>query len=650
MLLTRFHKLFCAQVLCGLVLLSSSALAAEDVSTEADLTKERAEAAKTFKNKVTPFLTNYCGKCHTVNKQKGGVTFSPVLKTPERADFRLLWKRTAAQIATHDMPPEDEDKQPTDAERKVVLEWIAGMKRLTPKDPGQFVIRRLSKIEYGNTLRDLFGVDPKIAKDLPDEVLGAGFTNSLSPLLVEQYLSLANEVVDRVFAPPGKPPTAVQQRIFGSPPAAGADEKAAARKVAQSLARQAYRRPPTPDEIDVLMRVFALAKDQGKSYTDSLRLMTKAILVSPQFIFITPGKASDGKAGDIVALDDYQLASRLSYFLWATMPDGELSALADAGKLHEPETLAKQTKRMLADPRSRALFDGFGAQWLGVDKLAEKPFDNAKFPQMDAGLRGAMYDEARLFFESIVRENRSVTEFIDCNYTFLNATLAKVYGMEGAVTGAQMQRVVLKNTNRGGVLTMPGVLATSSFPNRTSAVNRGVWVLEQVLGEQIPPPPPNVPALDKQDQKKVANLTLRQRTELHRSNAVCANCHKILDPIGFGLENFDAIGRWRDKDDSGGPIDATGVLPGGKKFTTPTELKRIISERKDDFTRTLASKMMAYALGRQSEGYDEIVADQLANVIAKDGYRMQTVIVGVVTSYPFTHRRLSSPGEAPNGK
>jgi hypothetical protein len=350
---------------CG----AGSALAAEESVSEAELVKARAAAAETFKSKVSPFLNTYCGKCHIRNKQKGGVTFSAVMKTPERADFRLLWKRTAAQLGTHDMPPEDAD-QPSEAERKVVMDWIAGIKKRVSKDPGQFVIRRLNKIEYGNTLRDLFGVDPKIAKDLPDEVLGAGYTNTLSPLLVEQYLALANEVVDQVFAPPGKPPTAVQQRLFGNPPAAGADEKAAAKKVAQSLARQAYRRPPIAGEIDVLLRVFALAKDQGKSYTDSLKLMTKAILVSPQFIFITPGKSeleSDANAGKIVALDDYQLASRLSYFLWATMPDAELLALADAGKLHEPETLAKQTKRMLADPRSRALFDGFGAQWLGVD-------------------------------------------------------------------------------------------------------------------------------------------------------------------------------------------------------------------------------------------------------------------------------------------
>lgn len=197
---------------------------------------------------------------------------------------------------------------------------------------------------------------------------------------------------------------------------------------------------------------------------------------------------------------------------------------------------------------------------------------------------------------------------------------------------------------------MPGVLATSSFPNRTSAVNRGVWVLEQVLGEHVPPPPADVPSLDKQDQRRIASLTLRQRTELHTTNPACANCHKILDPIGFGLENFDAIGRWREKDESGGAIDAAGELPGGKRFTTPAQLKRIIAERKDDFCRNLTAKLLAYALCRQLEGYDEIVVDQLAAAVAKDGYRMQTLVVGIVTSYPFMNRRVDTNGDRSNAK
>jgi hypothetical protein len=333
------------------------------------------------------------------------------------------------------------------------------------------------------------------------------------------------------------------------------------------------------------------------------------------------------------------MASRLSYLLWATMPDAELSALAESGKLHEPAILKSQVKRLLQDPRSRALFDGFGAQWLGLDSLSTKTFDTTKFPLMTNQMRNAMYDEAQLFFDSMVRENRSVVSFVDSDYTFLNETLAALYNMEKTVTGPEMRKVSLKDTNRGGILTMPGILATTSFPNRTSPVKRGVWVLEQVLGDHVPPAPPNVPTLEKQNQKSVANLTLRQRTELHRTESVCANCHKILDPIGFGLENFDAIGRWRDQDDTGGAIDAAGELPGNKHFSTPKELKVIIAARKAELARNLTEKLMAYALCRQLEGYDEIVVDGLMKTIAKEDYRMQTLITEVITSYPFLNHR-----------
>jgi hypothetical protein len=324
------------------------------------------------------------------------------------------------------------------------------------------------------------------------------------------------------------------------------------------------------------------------------------------------------------------------------MPDDELMALAGSGKLHEPPILKAQVKRMLMDPRSRALFDGFGAQWLGVGNLQNKTFDPAEFPQMTGEMRLAMYDEVRLLFESIVRENRNIVGFIDCDYTFLNENLATIYGLEKTVTGPQMRMVRLSDRNRGGILGMPGVLAATSYPNRTSPVNRGVWVLEQVLGHHVPSAPPDVPALESQDKKTVATLTLRERTELHRTNPVCANCHQILDPIGFGLENFDAIGRWRDRDDNGKAIDASGELPGGKFFSSPQELKSIIAGRLDEVSRNLVERLLAYALCRKLEGYDEIVVDELMKEIAGEEYRMQTLITAVVTSYPFTHRRVQN--------
>jgi hypothetical protein len=249
----------------------------------------------------------------------------------------------------------------------------------------------------------------------------------------------------------------------------------------------------------------------------------------------------------------------------------------------------------------------------------------------------------RLFFESVVSENRGVVSFADSDYTYLNGTLAAIYGMEKTVTGPEMRRVTLTDPNRGGILGMPGILAMTSFPERTSAVKRGAWVLEQVLGEHVPPPPPNVPALEKQDPKKVANLTLRQRTELHRKNPTCASCHKVLDPIGFGLENFDAIGRWRDKDDSGGPIDARGELPGGKRFSSPKELKAIIAGRKDALARNFAERLLAFALCRHLEGYDELVVDRILEAAARDDYRLQTLVAEVVVSYPFLNKRVEVP-------
>lgn len=610
-------------------------------TTDPELAAQQSAAQKAFRDHVAPFVKEYCLECHGNRRTKGGLNLEPALKKPGDSAFGRKWMQAFANVNAHDMPPDDSD-QPPEADRQRFLDGITQIKYLSSRDPGPFEIRRLTKVEYGNTLHDLFGVAPEVAQDLPDEVPGEGYLNSLSPLQTEQYLAIANEVLSRILAPKGQAPTEVQKRLFGEPPATPADEPKAARQVARTLARSAYRRPASEAELDVLMKVFDLARSKQLDYAESLRLMLKAVLISPQFLFITPAQeAEPGKA--IVPLDDYQLASRLSYLLWATMPDAELSQLADAGTLHEPQVLKAQTRRLLADKRARALFDGFGAQWLGLQELDSKTFDPAKFPQMTPAMRRAMYDEARLFFESIVRENRSVVAFVESDHTYLNGTLAQIYGLEKSVTGQEMRKVKLKDANRGGILSMPGVLATTSFPNRTSAVKRGVWVLEQVLGEHVPPAPPNVPALEKQDKTKVANLTLRQRTELHRTNAVCANCHKILDPIGFGLENFDAIGRWRDKDDTGGAIDAAGELPGGKHFSSPKELKTIIAARKADLARNLTEKILSYALCRQLEGYDRIVVDQLMKTIAQDGYHMQTLITEIVASYPFTHRRVQEP-------
>jgi len=604
----------------------------------ADEASLRADAEKTFKEKVGPFVNKYCINCHGP-RAEAGINLKSALRIPGAASSFLHWKKAMANVKVHDMPPDHAEKIPTDKERRQFIEWIGKLKYLAQRDPGHFVIRRLSKVEYGNTLHDLYGVDPSIADSLPEEVVGEGYLNSISPLQSELFLDIANKVIDQVVSPTDEPPTEVQKGLFGETPPNGADLRKAARQVARSLARDAYRRPPTEAELDVLVGIFDIARENDLGYRSSLGLMWKAVLVSPQFLFSTPAVDVDSK-DSVVPLDDYQLASRLSYLLWSTPPDAELSALAEKGELHKPEVLRAQVERLLMHDRSRALFDGFGSQWLGVGGLESQTFDPDVFPQMTLALRKAMMEEARLFFQSIVRENQSVFRFVDSDYTFLNEPLAELYGLEQSVKGPTMRRVKLENPNRGGILGMPATLATTSFPNRTSAVRRGVWVLEQILGERVPPPPPNVPELEEQEQQSKEGLTLRQRTELHQSEPTCANCHKLLDPIGFGLENFDAIGRWREKDDAGVVIDSAGKLPDGESFSTPAELKGLLARRKTDLARNLTEKMMAYALGRQLEGYDEIVIDQLMVKIAQDKYRVRTMITEVITSYLFTHRKV----------
>ncbi len=624
---------------CALVLSLVAPCLAETNPASPEEAALRSDATKTFKEHVEPFVKNYCTKCHGGGRAKANINLEVDLKDPGRGTAFVHWKKAVANVKVHDMPPEDAARQPTEEERLQFIGWIGKLKHLSPRNPGPFVMRRLSKVEYANTLQDLYGVNPSIADRLPEEVVGEGYLNSISPLQSELFLEIANEVVGQIVAPERKAPTTVQKRLFGRKPPEGTDLRNAARQVARSLARDAYRRRPTEAELDVLVDVFDLARGKELDYTASLGWMLKAVLVSPQFLFIAPaGEAEPNER--TVRLDDHHLAARLSYLLWSAPPDAELSALADKGELHQPRTLRAQTKRLLLHPRARALFDGFGAQWLRVNDLEHQVFDPKLFPGMTPALRVAMMNEARLFFESLVHKNDRAIRLVDSDYTFLNEPLAELYGLGSSVKGPRMRRVRLENPNRGGILGMPATLAATSFPTRTSPVRRGVWVLEQILGEHVPPPPPDIPQLDAQEPNHVKGLTLRQRTELHTKNPVCANCHQTLDPIGFGLENFDAVGRWRDRNEAGIAIDSAGKLPTGAAFSNPAELKRLLAGRESDLARNLTERFMAYALGRPLEGYDEVVIDQLMTRIAADQYRVRTILTEVIASYLFTHRRI----------
>lgn len=379
----------------------------------------------------------------------------------------------------------------------------------------------------------------------------------------------------------------------------------------REFATRAYRRPVTKPELD---RLLLLAKND-------VSVALRAVLVSPHFLY-------RGEIQKQPALNDYALASRLSYFLWSSMPDEELFTQARKGTLRK--NLEKQVRRMLADPKARALTDNFAGQWLQTRNLASIAPDRKTFPNFDEPLREAMRQETELFFERIVREDRSVLEFLTADETFLNARLAKHYGVEG-IGGEDFELVSLRYTPRRGVLTQASILALTSNPTRTSPVKRGKWVLENLLNAPPPPPPPGVPELK---EGKELTGTLRQRMEQHRADALCASCHARMDPIGFGLENFDGIGRWRDKEGDS-PIDASG-----DNFNGAAELLALLaSENKDEFARCLADKMLTYALGRGLERYDKCALDRITQNLEKQNYKFSALILEIVKSVPFQMRQ-----------
>ena len=626
-----------------------------------------AEPTAEFQKEIRPLLEQYCTKCHSPNRKKGGVDLARFLDSGAVHSDPKTWEITLAQIRDRNMPPEDKP-QPTPEERDRLAVWIESAldavdESKLPKDPGRYVLHRLSRLEYNNTVRDLFGVNTRPAdKFPPDGGGGGGFDNNaatlfIPPVLMERYIAAAGDVVN----------AAKPEVIFIARPDGGVSKREAARKIFAHHAPRIYRRPVEKDELKRLESVFNAAQKRGESFEDSVKLGLKSMLVSPHFLFrieesqatvsAKSRKASDaGQAAagspTIHRVRDIELANRLSYFLWSSMPDGELFAQAAANKLGEPAVLEAQVRRMLLDPKARTFAENFAGQWLRVRELktVTQP-DNKKFPEFSISLRDAMYDETIEFFHGLLRENRSLLEVIDADYTYLNEKLAKHYGIEG-VSGKAFQRVSLNDRQRGGVLGMASVLTVTSYPLRTSPVLRGRWVLEEILGTPPPPPPPLVKSLPPDDKPR-DGLTFRQRLEQHRVQPDCAGCHKRMDPLGFGLENFDAIGRWRTKmaDEL---VDASGEMTTGEKFTGPAELKQLLLKRTDDFTRNISEKMLAYALGRGLEYYDTPIVKQISKSVQRDEYRTATLVTEIVKSLPFQYRRsteLDEKGEtAKDGK
>jgi hypothetical protein len=411
--------------------------------------------------------------------------------------------------------------------------------------------------------------------------------------------------------------------------------RACIERIFAKLAPRAYRRPATKGEVESLVKFVDLAVAQGQSVEQGVQLAIQAMLVSPNFLFHIERDNGGVDAAKPHDISDYELASRLSYFLWSSMPDDELFELAAAGKLHDPAILDQQLKRMLADDRSAAFADNFAGQWLETRNLDVVKPDPDKFPEWSPELRDAMKTETRLFFQNMVRENRPISEFLNARYTYLNETLAKHYGI-GGVKGPEFRRVELATNQRGGILTQGSVLTVTSYPSRTSVVIRGKYVLQNILGAPPPPPPPDVPALD--EAAVGTSMSLRQQMEAHRANATCASCHSRMDPLGFGLENYDGVGKWRAMDGKF-PVDSTGALPGGKSFNGPVEMQNVLLAQLPEFARCLTEKMLTYALGRGLKPYDRRVVNDIDRTLAASGYHLQDMIREIVHSVPFRQRR-----------
>jgi hypothetical protein len=388
----------------------------------------------------------------------------------------------------------------------------------------------------------------------------------------------------------------------------------------------------TSQEVEQLTRLVAMVQKEGDTFEEGLCLAIAKMLVSPHFLFRIE---KDPTSAEPEPISQHELASRLSYFLWSTMPDGELLQAADGGKLSSAEAINAQVQRMLKDPRSHALVENFGGQWLQFRALESHTVERKKYQQYTDYTIMSMQQETSNFFDYIIKEDRSILDFLDANYTFLNQRLAEFYGIPG-VKGYEFRKVELPpDSHRKGVLTQASVLTVSSYSNRTSPVIRGKWVLDNILNAPPPPPPPNVPSL--QENEIGSTISMREQLQKHRENAICASCHARMDPLGFGLENFNAIGAWRTEDGKF-PIDSSGELPSGEKFNGPDELLKIIQADKEAFAKCLADKMLTYSLGRGLLHSDQSTVNKIADQLAKNDYRFSSLVLGIVGSPQFQMR------------
>ncbi len=776
----------------GAAAIASGCLAVSRTRSQSSLrrpTLDRARAEVGLHGEVLPLLNRYCWDCHGDGAAKGDVSLDAFTNVTAVLHDRRTWERVLRTVDSGDMPPKKK-KQPTAGERQQLTGWIENT--LFPvdfenPDPGRVTLRRLNRVEYNNTIRDLVGVDFKPAEDFPQDDIGYGFDNigdvlSLPPILMEKYLKAAERILDEAlvvgpratpvksidtakldggqdlgpvrglssngeitvpatYPGPGKyrlkfeafgdqvkpdpvliavrldgtdvrqievpqrkgnpgkfevefevkpgaegrlavaflndfyekklvekevgegerkrkrkeevisdrnlftqsfeltgplgtevPLPASHRRVFFKSAAPG-QERSVGRELIAKFAERAWRRPLNAGELDRLLGLFDGAQQDRENFESSVKFALTAVLVSPHFLFRGELQREPDNPARVQEIDEWALASRLSYFLWSSMPDDELFSLAAKRRLRR--SLEAQVRRMLADPKAKALTENFAGQWLQLRMLELVEPDRKKFPEFSDELRHAMKTETERFFGYIIREDRPVSDFLLADYTFVNGVLAKHYGIEG-IDGDEFVKVSLRDTQRQGMLTQGSILTLTSNPTRTSPVKRGKWVLENVLGTPPPPPPPGVSSLESQAQLKG---TLRQRMEQHRENAVCASCHEKMDAIGFGFEHFDGIGTFREQDGAEA-VESFGEIAAGQSFQDHRGLNSLLVEaRRADFLRCLTEKMLTYSLGRGLEYYDKPAVQGIVRQLERDGLRFSALVMGVVESVPFQKRR-----------
>jgi Protein of unknown function (DUF1592)/Protein of unknown function (DUF1588)/Protein of unknown function (DUF1585)/Protein of unknown function (DUF1587)/Protein of unknown function (DUF1595)/Planctomycete cytochrome C len=609
---------------------------------------------KPLEEGTVQFFQLHCLRCHKGERAKGKLDLTPFQTNSSMAADPKRWGRIIARVEAGEMPPVGSELPESDERAQFLADvkqsLYAVLCEAGPR-PGPAPLRRLNRTEYGATIRDLLRIEINLGQTLPDDGAGGeGFDNAaetlfLSPLHIEKYLVAAKEALDYAIKNPhsraallsGKAP---EERRFGfgrrdsTPEPDPPTTAETVRAIIERFVPRAFRRPAREGEVDLYFALFEAAQKSGEPFDQAVLFALRGVLVSPNFLFRLEEPNPTDQPRPV---QSYEIASRLSYFLWGSMPDEELMRAASEGKLNEEAGLRDQVVRMLKDRKTRESIESFVEQWLGTRELGRNVKPDPKLNRYTNELEWALKQEPVLFLQYILAENLPLSDLIDSNYTFVDSKLARHYGVRAENLKQQLIRVDLpEDSHRGGLLGMAGVLTVASLPHRTSPVLRGKWVRETLLGSPPPPPPPNVPPLDEKN-AAASPQSIRELLDQHRATVTCASCHNFIDPIGFGLENYDLLGRWR-TEDGGKAIDATGELPDGTKFDGPQELKQVLLARKDEFVKHLTRKMLGFALGRGLTVEDHCAVEEIAKKVREGDYRSQVLIAEIVCSVPFRYR------------